>query len=700
MAVNRFPRLCRLDKGENMISNVLGRVQNTHLPKSQALLPLYEAIINSIDAIEDIKPTNSGTITIKILRQTPLPFKEQSESEARKQVSIDGFEVIDDGIGFVDTHYDAFNEADTRIKAKSGGKGVGRFTWLKTFKKVEIESVFRNEGEILRREFIFSLNSPDGISNHTVSPAATHEQQETKIRFLNPYPEYQNGFPKNLNTIALRIVQHCLAYFVLGQMPKIVLVDGDYESLDLDGVYEQLVASSTQTQIDIGGIKFDVVHFMLHHQSDLVHSISYCANQRLVTTKHISGKLPNLPASLSLPHKDGAYVYTGYISSEYLDKRVNQQRTGFDYFPEDGLVLPGELTWPEIENTSMATVSEFLKDFTEVVRVEKEERISNYVADQAPQYRYILKNHPEHLDTIAPDISDDKLDAKLYSISKQIETELKEKAEIILESTGFSSDQSVLEEQLEDFSKWWEEYNEVGKSTLAKYIVHRKRILTILEKALQIQDLGNYSREEVIHRIIFPLRKTSDDIAYDQHNLWVLDEKLSYHQYLASDIPLRKNAKLENESSSRPDLLLFFNRAIAMVDDEPPFNSGIVIFEFKRPMRDDYTSDENPVQQVLKYVQEIRDGNAKTKAGRPFEVPPRVPFYCYIVCDLTKELRWQAQSSGLRSMPDNLGFFGYNEPIGAYIEVIGFDKLLSDANKRNRILFEKLNLPTKFKGKT
>ena len=112
-------------------------------------------------------------------------------------------------------------------------------------------------------------------------------------------------------------------------------------------------------------------------------------------------------------------------------------------------------------------------------------------------------------------------------------------------------------------------------------------------------------------------------------------------------------------------------------------------------MRDDYDDTENPIQQVLRYVSEIRSGNALTKDRRPIAIPSSTPFYCYIVCDLTKKLRDQAKFHGLRTTPDGYGFFGYNDEIGAYIEIIDFSKLLQDANKRNRILFDKLNLPSK-----
>ncbi len=48
---------------------------------------------------------------------------------------------------------------------------------------------------------------------------------------------------------------------------------------------------------------------------------------------------------------------------------------------------------------------------------------------------------------------------------------------------------------------------------------------------------------------------------------------------------------------------------------------------------------------------------------------------------------------GLQRTPDGCGYFGYNTNHGAYVEIMDFDKLVRDAYRRNRILFEKLNLP-------
>lgn len=44
------------------------------------------------------------------------------------------------------------------------------------------------------------------------------------------------------------------------------------------------------------------------------------------------------------------------------------------------------------------------------------------------------------------------------------------------------------------------------------------------------------------------------------------------------------------------------------------------------------------------------------------------------------------------STADNLGSYWYNGALKAYIEVLSFDKILTDSKKRNRVLFEKLGI--------
>jgi hypothetical protein len=87
------------------------------------------------------------------------------------------------------------------------------------------------------------------------------------------------------------------------------------------------------------------------------------------------------------------------------------------------------------------------------------------------------------------------------------------------------------------FVRFVDDLNELGKSELANYVIHRRVVLDLLRKALTRTASGKYSLEEAVHRLIFPLRITSDHVTFEQQNLWILDERLAFHKYLASDKP-------------------------------------------------------------------------------------------------------------------------------------------------------------------
>ena len=80
------------------------------------------------------------------------------------------------------------------------------------------------------------------------------------------------------------------------------------------------------------------------------------------------------------------------------------------------------------------------------------------------------------------------------------------------------------------------------------------------------------------------------------------------------------------------------------------------------------------------------------KDNRLFNVQ-EIPFYCYIICDLTDKIIKIAQEYNYTVMPDGQGYFGYNSNFKAYVEIISYDKLLEDAKQRNQILFDKLKMP-------
>lgn len=133
-------------------------------------------------------------------------------------------------------------------------------------------------------------------------------------------------------------------------------------------------------------------------------------------------------------------------------------------------------------------------------------------------------------------------------------------------------------------------------------------------------DTGKYALEKEVHNIVFPMRATSDDVPFEQQNLWIIDERLTYHSYLASDIPLSRVEPVDSDSEKRPDILIF-NRPHVFGDGDQPLSS-IALIEFKRPERSDYREDD-PISQIYKMIREIKEGKIKDATGRRLRTAAR-----------------------------------------------------------------------------
>jgi hypothetical protein len=114
---------------------------------------------------------------------------------------------------------------------------------------------------------------------------------------------------------------------------------------------------------------------------------------------------------------------------------------------------------------------------------------------------------------------------------------------------------------------------------------------------------------------------------------------------------------------------------------------GVVIIEFKRPGRDNY--DKDPADQVIQRFREIAEGGVTDVDGRQIN-PANLRYTGYLIADLTPSLHRQVFGRYHRTA-DNEGYFSLATGNG-YIEIISYDKLIKDAERRNRILFDKLGL--------
>lgn len=142
-----------------------------------------------------------------------------------------------------------------------------------------------------------------------------------------------------------------------------------------------------------------------------------------------------------------------------------------------------------------------------------------------------------------------------------------------------------------------ESISDNSKNDLIHYVSMRKCVLDLFSKSLEIGADGKHKSEGEVHDIIMQRKKDSDEIDFDAHNLWMLDERLNFSAYISSEKPINK------ANGDRTDITIFNNRVAFRGENEA--SNPITIFEFKKPQRDDFanpSSKDDPVQQIVRYV--------------------------------------------------------------------------------------------------
>jgi hypothetical protein len=186
--------------------------QDVRIPKSRPLLPIFEAISNSLDAIID--RGGAGTIDVTVIR-------ESNELDGVRGVPHT-FIIEDDGIGFNDENLQAFDLLYSERKLSRGGKGRGRFTYLKAFEEVRIESTFQANDSTKSRQFSFGLKEMS-----RPEPSKGHGRIGTKLVLARMRSEYANLVPRETAALAKEIISHFLPVLLSKRPVEIVLHDGE-----------------------------------------------------------------------------------------------------------------------------------------------------------------------------------------------------------------------------------------------------------------------------------------------------------------------------------------------------------------------------------------------------------------------------------------------------------------------------------------
>ena len=267
--------------------DIKGKINEKKLAYSNTLLPLFEAIVNSIQAIEEESATKPGIIEIDIIRST------QQELELEGQDSLPeivDFIVKDNGIGFNDANYESFNYAHSTYK--KGGKGIGRFSWLRAFQIAEIESRYKENGQWTLRKFNFEPTKK-GIEKHSKEQVNTTNERYTIVKLKGLKEDYRKWCNTKPEDIALKIIEHTFIYFLSKECPRILLNDLGKQIVvnDLFQLFTRGQVNTKTINIRKNEFKLSIVKLFNNKVDNKIH---YCANNREVLIDKISIDIPEL----------------------------------------------------------------------------------------------------------------------------------------------------------------------------------------------------------------------------------------------------------------------------------------------------------------------------------------------------------------------------------------------------------------------
>jgi hypothetical protein len=645
-----------------MDSNLTRRIRNFTLSADQYMMPLFEAVSNSIHAIQEKfqkRWVEKGRIQVEFIRRNE---------------KISKILITDNGIGLNDYNFDSFLKNDSEYKTAKGGKGVGRFTWLKSFNDIKITSAFMRGDRLLLRTFNFGI-SDTPVYNHVL--AEYDGPQATVIELSGLKSEFASKYDvTSLDVIAKHTISHFMLTMVSG-VPDILFIEGDKE-INIREVWDRSVVDKKPEIVnEILGIKIN--HIMLKPGIVDKNTLHLSANYRSIQPRDIGNLLGLKHALIFRKDEDSdpeVCYYVGVLSGDLFDRASYGERTG--------LSIPKEMLDNIMEDTIDLLKNGYLKQFYDKVLQTKTKTLQDII-EENPKFAYLVDNPEEYVKTLNTSSTSKtevykELAAKDYDESSKISSELQDTIE------------KANKGEKVEINEIAGKATRMNMSALAEYIKKRKEVLDLLDTRRGWVDpvtKKNYLESDM-HSVICPMRLDSDNISINEHNLWVLDDRLAYYGYFASDKQIRTYIE-DSTSEHKPDIALFKGcNAFERKNTSQP----VVIIEFKRPERDDYTDEENPIKQVLGYIDDFKNRKVRKSGGQVVTtISDKTPFQCYIVCDITpKMLEFMKLYGGFAEYPDGHGFRSYREEYKAMIDIISFENLVNDAKLRNEIFFDKLEI--------
>jgi hypothetical protein len=620
------------------------------------------------------------------------------ENLGESNVSI---EVWDNGIGLDADHFGAFCEIDTEFKRAKGGKGVGRLFWLDAFSDIEVDSRYRSDtGEIRARSFKFVLDDPEQIQFFDSKESWPADETGTRVclRRLRTSAYVQN-FPKQAAMVQNHTASEFVAAFLSGRSPILSLSVKTKRGRELVAEYPRdihdMVFKELEGIDDVsieGSGTFKVRVFLCYPQASrgmgFRHGVHLLGNGRTVETRNVDDLLGLRALSFETETDLRLHVV---VESPYLDERTVESRTTFT-IPENERA---EITRQVILVIREGVLSEQFEAWDKTRRVDfytflQDQPIFAF-ADPDEIFEKVLSGSDASPEDFVRTLSVERMRRE-----KERELKLSGLVKRLVSGGELPINFSTLVSEAADKIKTNE------RSSLAHHAARRKVVLDLLDRLIRrVREIDEdaperYHLEETLHSLLVPMRIRGDDLGSIEraaHDLWIVDERLTYTAGFSSDLPLRKMIK-DSNSDDRPDVLIW-NTGFGLgpiespygdedVDDTKPL-SRVFIVELKMPGRQNYGVDESIERQLTKYVREINGGMIEGFGRRRIRVTNDCQFYCFVVADfegrlLEQELWTWDEIDGGRARRKPL------PQIRTVIDCVTWGDVLRDARERNRAL--------------
>jgi hypothetical protein len=471
------------------------------------------------------------------------------------------------------------------------------------------------------------------------------------------------------------IFAHFISYFTNMAHPVIRLSD-DVEEIDLFDAFSEKVERDGDYEFSVDGVEdqFTIHCFLLpktiSDDEKSVNALYLGANGRAVS-RH------ELDSVLGMKAISGKFAFFGYVESAYLNRHANDTRTSFSIDEEQ---------ISQIVDQAKAFAKTFLSPEIKEIREKQVDRIQS-IGREHPRFFIEARN--------APAVAE-----KLH-LSKQSEEEIF--VELSRGSLRYykrrkktynTSYAKGLPDVKEATDALVNKLQEEAIASLAQYVARRKAIIEIFEAGIKFKDVSDETAhyEKIIHGIICPLNSSSQELSYEDHNLWLLDDRLAFYAYFNSDKKFSRQVSDAQASADRPDVTLF---DLGIGFGSADYSQPITIVEFKRPKRDDYTLADNPISQVREYVDQMRKAEEAVKYDGSVlrTISKDTPFTCHIIADITPSLKAMMRQLGkFTQRAGTSSYYSWDDNYQTFIEVASFHEVLSSAKARNQAFFQKLGI--------